>query len=581
MRGVTARRISQGFFLALFFWFCVVSSVGIAFWQLRGWPVNWFLQLDPLVALATALTTRVLPAGLWWALVTVTVTLVLGRVFCGWLCPFGTMQQIVGWLGRRGKSVKERIELNRYRSAQGIKYLILAALLAAAAAGLLQTGLLDPIPLAQRSISLAVLAIVDVPAGALSVEPRYYEGGALIGAVFLAFLLLSLVIPRFFCRFACPLGALLGLLSRFSLWRIGKSTPECTNCRLCDRDCEGACSPGGGIRTGECLVCMNCLDGCSIHDLMRYDTDPPAGGVIEGSDTGRRAFLTAVFAGVATVPLIRLTGRSGANWNPGLIRPPGSLTEDDFLGLCLKCGQCMRVCPTNVLQPLALRAGPEALWTPALNNRVGTSGCQLNCVACGNVCPTGAIRPLALDEKLGKGAFKDAGPVRIGTAFMDHGRCLPWAMDRPCIVCEENCPVTPKAIYLEEEFRTVSGGNLVVARTTAGSLSLKEPGLSPDRFATGDYYCAIPGSGPVRRITGNTDQEIVLDPATRWTRRPPAGATVAIQVRLQKPRVDPEKCIGCGVCEHECVVNGLRAIRVSAENETRGPEHSLTVKTRA
>lgn len=514
MRSVTARRIAQGFFLGLFVWFCVVSSVGTAVWQWRGWPVDWFLQLDPLVAAGVGLSTWSLPAGLWWALVTITTTLVLGRVFCGWVCPFGTMQQFMGWLGKRGLGAADRIALNRYRKAQGVKYAVLAVLLAGAAGGLLQTGLLDPIPLAQRSVSLVVLAVLDAPAGVLSVAPRHYEGGALMGVLFLGLLLASLRVPRFFCRFLCPTGALLGLLSRFSLFRIGKTAHPCTDCRLCERDCEGACTPSGRIRTGECVVCMNCLDGCSVHDTMRYDLAPPAAGSDDAPDLSKRAFIVSAFAGLAAVPLVRLTGRLGSRWFAGLVRPPGSVEETEFLGRCVKCGQCMRVCPTNVIQPLLFRAGPETLWTPVMDNRAGTSGCQYDCVACGHACPTGAIRPLRLDEKHGQGAFRSAGPVRIGCAFVDRSRCLPWAMGRPCIVCEENCPVTPKAIRLVVEYAPVEGS---------------------------------PGK----------------------------------KMRLQKPMVNPDACIGCGVCEHECPVNGLRAIRVTGENETRNDSHAMTVSTKA
>ena len=164
------------------------------------------------------------------------------------------------------------------------------------------------------------------------------------------------------------------------------------------------------------------------------------------------------------------------------------------------------MCPTNVLQPAGFSYGWEVLWTPALNYRIGTSGCQLDCIACGHACPTGAIRPLALAEKLGQGDHADAGPVRIGLASVDRGRCLPWAMERPCIVCEETCPVSPKAITVEE-------------------------------------------------VEQRTD----------------TGATV----RLQRPIVDPARCIGCGVCEHECPLSGLRGIRVVADNETRQAEHAV------
>ena len=100
------------------------------------------------------------------------------------------------------------------------------------------------------------------------------------------------------------------------------------------------------------------------------------------------------------------------------------------------------------IHPAGLEPGLEGLWTPVLNFRIGTSGCQHNCIACGHVCPTAAIRPIDLDERTGQGRFASAGPIRIGTAFIDRGRCLPWSGQGPCIVCEEHCPTSPKAIYL-------------------------------------------------------------------------------------------------------------------------------------
>ena len=103
MKIRTTRRISQVFFILLFLWFCAVTTLGDAWWQLRGWPVNWFLELDPLVGLTTLLTTGTLYAGLLWGVATIALTVLLGRFFCGWICPFGTLHQAVGWLGRRRK----------------------------------------------------------------------------------------------------------------------------------------------------------------------------------------------------------------------------------------------------------------------------------------------------------------------------------------------------------------------------------------------------------------------------------------------------------------------------------------------
>ena len=227
MKIVQARRISQVFFFLLFVWFCIVSTVGEKPWQLRGWPVNWFLQLDPLVAIGTILTTHTLYRGLLWAMATVILTIVIGRFFCSWVCPFGSMHHFVGFWGNRKKSAAQKIQLNKYRKAQCIKYFILIFFLFMAAfpsiAASLQTGLLDPIPLITRSFNLVLLPIVDGAVNIVSASSRFYAGGWLIFVIFLTAVLLNLVIPRFYCRFICPFGALLGIINRFAIWRIGKN----------------------------------------------------------------------------------------------------------------------------------------------------------------------------------------------------------------------------------------------------------------------------------------------------------------------------------------------------------------------
>jgi polyferredoxin/Pyruvate/2-oxoacid:ferredoxin oxidoreductase delta subunit len=644
MSIVTVRRISQVFFTGLFLWFCIVSSLGGKWWQLRGWPVNWLLQIDPLIALGTVLTTRVLYAGLLWAMATVLLTILLGRFFCGWVCPFGSLHHFVGFLGRRRKSLRDQVAMNQYHRGQSIKYYLLTFLLIAAAgswaahlvraslgwsiivwifvmagiavmavlaisqiilnlrkaivifsllvglwvvfgyflpldrvgASSLQAGLLDPIALFYRSVNLVLLPVVDSGLHKISVVRRYYEGTWLIGSIFLAAVFLNLWIPRFYCRFVCPLGALLGVLGRFSLWRIGKIREECPNCQLCDADCEGACQPSGQIRISECVLCMNCLSRCE-HGLVTYRTARSSSGEITSPDISRRGFVIALISGISAIPVLRLSGKAGPNWHPEVIRPPGALPEGDFLARCLRCGQCMRICPTNIIHPAGNEGGLEALWTPTLNFRVGTSGCQVNCIACGQICPSAAIRPFSLDEKLGRKDYATKGPIRLGTAFVDRGRCLPWAMDRPCIVCQENCPTSPKAIFTREQFTTVRGGALAVKKADDLKVECEGTPLQPGRFATGDYYCAVAtgGNGNRRRIVDNSGNTVIIGSNTPWQTPPPPGSWVYIQVRLQLPFVDPKLCTGCGICEHECPVRVKRAIRVTAENESRSRERSL------
>ena len=149
--------------------------------------------------------------------------------------------------------------------------------------------------------------------------------------------------------------------------------------------------------------------------------------------------------------------------------PPGSLEEGAFLARCIKCDACLNVCPTSVLQPAGLEGGFEGLWTPVMDFSVGF--CQLNCTLCSEVCPTGAIRKIEVAEKLGEGPYREQGPVRLGTAFIDTNRCLPWANQVPCVVCEEVCPVAPKAIQTYDEETKDVFGKMVI---------LNKPFIVPD-----------------------------------------------------------------------------------------------------
>ena len=645
MKIITARRISQAFFVMLFLWFCVAATLGESWWQLRGWPVSWLIQLDPLVGLGTLLATGTLYAGLLWGLLTVVLTLLLGRVFCGWICPFGALHQAVGWIANRKRKTATMIAANRYRRGQRVKYWLLVFLLGATAGDLLsrllrfsgtstaavyviaavllgcgiaatgrirkswrrwvvgialasvvwvalgffvtgsrllaaslQTGLLDPIPLFYRSVNLTLLPLIDGRAVSLTPASRLYPGSILIGVVFWSAVLLNLLIPRFYCRFVCPLGALFGVLGRNAIYRVGQRGEGCTACGACDLHCEGGCEPSSAIRSAECVLCMNCLDACR-HGVMGYQLYPSHAGEIAAPDISRREFTAAILAGVAAVPLVRLSGNAESNWNPAVIRPPGALPEAELLRRCIKCGQCMRVCPTNVIHPAGLQAGIEGIWTPMPNFRTGTSGCQRGCIACGNLCPTAAIRPISLDERLGRGAFAEQGPLRIGTAFIDRGRCLPWAMDRPCIVCQENCPVSPKAIFTRETFRPVRlNGEIRLRHMDGDRLVVDGPALPSERFATGDYFVRMEAHQeiPPARIAdiGPAGVTLAVNP---FIETAAAGDRITVLVRLQQPYVDPARCIGCGVCEHECPVKGRRAIRVSAENESRERRHRLLI----
>jgi ferredoxin len=150
-------------------------------------------------------------------------------------------------------------------------------------------------------------------------------------------------------------------------------------------------------------------------------------------------------------------------------------------------------------------------------------------------------------------------------------------MDRPCIVCQENCPVSPKAIFTREYFSTVRGGRFRLRAIAGQKLELMDGNLEPGKLATGDYYGVTTCNGRENRwpILANTKDSITLAESISPNDAPDLESYLSLQVRLQQPYVDPKLCIGCGICQHECPVNGKRAIRVTAENESRSPGRSM------
>jgi MauM/NapG family ferredoxin protein len=281
----------------------------------------------------------------------------------------------------------------------------------------------------------------------------FLSGGLILG-LFLITLGLNRYRPRFWCRYLCPLGALLGWFSWRPLLRRAVQTGQCNQCDLCGMACHGAAAraPGDQWKPAECLGCLNCTDACRRESLA-FTLVPPwrKEPVAEGLDLSRRAVLGASLGGVAGLCLLRITPQARGAWlESDLIRPPGALPEREFLQRCTACGMCLRICPTHGLQPALWEAGLEGLWTPRLVPRLGW--CESECTACSHICPTEAIRPLTLEEKK---------QVRIGLAFFDVTRCIPYAFGRECIVCEEHCPVPEKAIYVVETEVTLRSGEKV------------------------------------------------------------------------------------------------------------------------
>jgi polyferredoxin/ferredoxin len=511
------RRISQGLLLILFlFLFIQTESKGK---DILGYPVKLFLDFDPLIFITTLFASHgsKIPAAFFLSLSVIFITIFLGRVFCGWICPFGTLNNIVSSIKKRHT---QRVPWQWHRA----KYYILIALLTSSIFTLQIAGIIDPISLLIRSFSISVYPLmnygirsifdtvylanipgtVDVSEAIygflkkyfLSFTQPYYFQGVFIGSLFFFILGLNLIERRFWCKYLCPLGAFLGLLSRYSLLK-REVSEECTSCGMCSVACQGGALPGVEKEwmNTECLACFNCDDVCPAN-AVNFGFGRKT---VPSMDLGRRHVVLSLLSGVVTVPLVRSTPFSKQEYtNPKLIRPPGSLEEKQFLKRCVKCGECMKVCITNGLQPTLFEAGFEGIWSPQLIPRMGY--CEYRCTLCGQICPSGAIQRLPLEEKL---------KVRIGLAMIDKGRCLPYAHSTPCIVCEEVCPTPKKAIWFEEA------------------------------------------------IVKNRDGKEIL---------------------VKQPRVDLDLCIGCGICEAKCPVGGKAAIYVTSVGESRSKTNQLLLE---
>ena len=541
----TLRRSSQIVFFLLFLFLLLHTefrgSLQAAGNEIRlPYPIRWFFEIDPLVAVSNVLSSRALYRGLLWSLMILIPTMFLGRFFCGWICPLGSIHHFFGSLRSERKRGKQLIESNRYKRWQTTKYYLLFGFLVAALMGTGVVGWMDPLSLLVRSLGLSILPGTSYALRAvlhsleasryglegsrfgpvqsvgsvlhfifgwlllLSLKQPYFRQGIWLGAIFVFLLALNFRVTRFWCRALCPLGALLGIASRWAVLGLVKNPEHCKDCNRCLLHCQGGDDPIGGVpwRQPECHLCLNCVGECPEHGLQFkffYKQD------VAGVNLQRRKVLTSLGAGAALVPLMRATPGFATEHHERLLRPPGALDEGYFLSRCIRCGECMKACPNNALHPAWNEAGVEGLWTPVMIPRIGY--CETSCVLCSQVCPTGAIWEITSKEKgWASSAIQDAKPIRLGTAFYDRGRCLPWAMATECIVCEEWCPTSPKAIYLQP--------------------------------------------AEVVDAEGNVKQ-------------------------LKQPYLDPARCVGCGACEYACPLQDRPAVYVTSIGESRSRTNQI------
>lgn len=459
---INPARISQIIFLAVFLVLFVMT-------EYRGKDeisvaINSFFRANPLVVASYILSVKTITAILIPGILMLVFSAILGRFFCGWICPLGTLIDLAT------KKIKKTAPLNFLKTR--LKYFLLLTLLFAAIFNVNLTGVLDPIAILVRALTFFLYPLFgwSIKAGWSGLynaigEKRDYidffyrflsdyilpfrETFYPLAFVSFLFLLIIFFLERYetrnWCRNLCPLGTLLGLLGRLSIF---KRLPL-RLCQDCGR-CKHICPTGFDkdiLQKQDCILCMDCQLKCELKRIKfpikiteKHKREPVP--VIE-----RRVFIGGLLSGFFVSKVFAFQPPSK---NERLLRPPGVKNEEDFLKRCVRCGECMKVCLKNALYPAGLQAGLYGLFTPIFIPRLGY--CEYNCNLCSQVCPTNAIPNLPLENKK---------KSVIGIAAIDKNHCLPYAKKINCIVCEEHCPVPEKAIKFEEVLEKNYSGKTV------------------------------------------------------------------------------------------------------------------------
>jgi len=366
----------------------------------------WYSRLDPLLLLSFLRWEGQFPTWGMLPLATIIITVLVGRIFCGWLCPVGgllTLQHSMKVSVQQQSNSRNNLG-NWTKHLYPYRYPWLLFLLVLMMFGSGWVMYLSPFHLLTEEVSRVLQ--LKIP-----------------WILLLIIALGMMTFPRFWCVFICPSGLILSLLSRLRMFVV-KAPKDCRFCGRCQQVCPtGAASPKTSIASSDCLLCGRCSQQCpasSVAVTWRFqDKKKPMG---TGTFFTRGEMIrmgSALALAIATLPSLLRPAQA----NP--LRPPGALEEDEFLARCSRCGRCIKACPSQCLTGMPFSSGPALFLTPVIIPR--EARCELT-QDCQKVCPTGAISHLPIEKAL------------IGLATIDHSRCIGWAEGKLCLICQEQCP---------------------------------------------------------------------------------------------------------------------------------------------
>ena len=525
-------------------------TLAILFWVLITWLLvdftgtahaylGWMAKIQLLPAL--------LAVNVGALIFIVGLTLLFGRIYCSVICPLGVMQDAIAWLRRKK---------NKYcysPAKNTLRYGVLAASGLALALNLgWLVALVAPYSTYGRIVGSVVAPLYKWGNNLLAQLAEHYgsyafyevdvwlKSGLTLGIVVVVWAVIAVLAwrgGRTWCNTICPVGTLLGLLSRNAWLKPVIDKEKCISCRKCERNCKAAAidvKVGQEIDYSRCVVCGNCLELCD-KDALHYthvDLKPLAPSkekvekVVkaekteknEAVDQGRRAALASA-ALLMGVGMLRAQEKEEgteeitddkttdggfaeiidkkAPKREKRITPPGSLSARNLQSHCTACQLCVDSCPNDVLRPSKKL---DRLMQPEVSYERGY--CRPECNRCSQVCPTGAILPVTIEQRTA---------IQVGHAVWNRETCVPVKDGRPCGLCSRKCP--------------------------AGAIQMVplQSGVHQDGW--------------------------------RWVDAD--GKEIPREKLLMIPVVNEEKCIGCGACENLCPSRPYSAIYVEGHEVHR------------
>ena len=436
--------------LAVLFWVCVTALFLDFTGTVHAW-LGWTARVQFLPALMAG--NVIIVAAL------VALTLIFGRVYCSVICPMGVMQDVISWLSGRRKGKKFRFtyscELRVLRlSVLGLFIVAIVAGIGSFVAllapyssyGRIVSNLFEPLYLWCNNLLALIAEHYDSYAFySVDVWMRGISTFAVAALTFVVIGWLAWRNGRTYCNTVCPVGTVLGYLSKFALFRLTINTDKCVSCGVCSRKCKASCIDGKhhAIDYSRCVTCFDCIGACT-HDAISYRFRFPLPAkaphteskTATGVNSGRRTFLSLTVLTAVTAAIeaqekkvdggLAVIEDKKAPKRKTQIVPAGALSLKHMAQHCTGCQLCVTVCPNQVLRPSTKLT---TMMQPVMSFERGA--CEPWCVKCSEVCPAGAITPITKEEK---------SSTQIGIAVWEPKNCIPLTDGVECGNCARHCP---------------------------------------------------------------------------------------------------------------------------------------------